>query len=233
MVDQDNGTEQEQPPATPPPRGRLGRWAYALAAWTQRHPRIVRSVQIAVLIAIVLLSFFTLASETFRSIFSGYIGSFVINLLSSATIILPAPGAIITCSFAAPGVGLDVWLLSLTAAVGSTLGEMIAYLVGYTGSNMLGGSKPDSRVERLRPKFQKYGGPLLLALAFLPIPLFDLAGVLAGALRMNVYRFLAWVFVGKLLKFIAIVWVCRLGIPWLEFLLVEGLFDWLRMLVGF
>jgi membrane protein DedA with SNARE-associated domain len=46
----------------------------------------------------------------------------------------------------------------------------------------------------------KYGDITILLLAFIPNPLFDMAGMTAGALKMPIYRFLFWTLIGKTLK---------------------------------
>ena len=46
----------------------------------------------------------------------------------------------------------------------------------------------------------RYTAPALFILAILPFPVFDVAGILAGALRMPVVKFLAVVIAGKIIK---------------------------------
>ncbi len=47
---------------------------------------------------------------------------------------------------------------------------------------------------------RKYGSITVLLLAFIPSPLFDIAGVTAGMLKMPLLRFLFWCMLGKILK---------------------------------
>ena len=44
--------------------------------------------------------------------------------------------------------------------------------------------------------------PVLFGLAILPTPLFDVAGILAGAIRLPLHRFLVPVIIGKIIKHI-------------------------------
>ena len=47
---------------------------------------------------------------------------------------------------------------------------------------------------------EKYGDITILVLAFIPNPLFDLAGIIAGILKMPVWKFLIYCIIGKVLK---------------------------------
>ena len=48
----------------------------------------------------------------------------------------------------------------------------------------------------------RYGNLTVLLLAVIPNPLFDLAGMTAGVLKMPILRFLFWCALGKILKMI-------------------------------
>jgi membrane protein YqaA with SNARE-associated domain len=47
---------------------------------------------------------------------------------------------------------------------------------------------------------RKYGDITVLVLALIPNPAFDMAGITAGALRLPIYRFLFFAWIGKILK---------------------------------
>ena len=49
---------------------------------------------------------------------------------------------------------------------------------------------------------EKYGAPAIFVLAFVPNPIFDLAGMAAGAIRMEWWKFLLAASAGKILRFI-------------------------------
>lgn len=50
---------------------------------------------------------------------------------------------------------------------------------------------------------QKYGDLTIVVLAFIPNPAFDIVGMMAGAMKIPLYRFLIFCFIGKLLKMLA------------------------------
>jgi len=49
---------------------------------------------------------------------------------------------------------------------------------------------------------KKYGNATVFVMALIPNPMFDLAGISAGMLKMPLPRFLFWCLMGKLLKMI-------------------------------
>ncbi len=54
--------------------------------------------------------------------------------------------------------------------------------------------------EKVENLMRKYGGIVIMILAFIPNPAFDIAGITAGALKMPVSTFLLWCWFGKILK---------------------------------
>jgi uncharacterized membrane protein YdjX (TVP38/TMEM64 family) len=138
----------------------------------------------------------------------GYPGVFLISLISNATVILPAPGFIVTI---VAGSIFNPILVAIAAAAGAALGELTGYLAGYSGRGVF---ERSPSYERLEEKMERYGGWVVLVLAAVPNPLFDLAGAAAGALRMPVIGFLLWAFAGKLIKMLALAYAGALGIDW-------------------
>ena len=139
----------------------------------------------------------------------GYPGIFLISLVSNATVVLPAPGFIVT--FVAGSI-FNPLLVAIAAAAGAALGELTGYLAGYSGRGVFERSPSYDRLEEL---MEKYGGWTVLVLAATPNPFFDIAGAAAGALRMPVLVFLAWAFAGKMIKMLALAYAGALGIDWI------------------
>lgn len=131
----------------------------------------------------------------------GYAGIFLISLVSSATVILPAPGLALVFAL---GAALNPVLLGVIAGVGSGLGELSGYVAGATGGQLIRSQGVGSRLHDLT---SRYTAPVLFVLAILPLPIFDFAGILAGALRMPVLQFLGVVISGKIIKHILIAFV--------------------------
>lgn len=145
----------------------------------------------------------------------GYIGIFLISILANATVIIPAPGLVIVFSMGAKFVPL---LVGIAAGLGATIGELSGYLAGFSGQAVIEDQKRYDQMVRWMQK----NGPLTIAvLAFIPNPLFDLAGMIAGALKMKVHRFLFFAMIGKILKMTLFAYAGAgiLNAPWLENLL--------------
>lgn len=124
----------------------------------------------------------------------GYPGLFLLNLLASATLILPAPG--LALAFAA-GSALNPWLVGLAVGSGSTCGELTGYLAGISGRGVISNQ---AQYERISSLMRRYGLGVLFVLSLVPNPLFDVAGIIAGAMHIPVWQFLAATWVGKVIK---------------------------------
>jgi membrane protein YqaA with SNARE-associated domain len=124
----------------------------------------------------------------------GYPGIFLFNLLSNATLILPVPGVLVT-SFMG-GVFNPFWV-AIAAGSGASIGELSGYLAGFSGQRVAERTVIYTRMEGW---MKKYGNWAILGLSFIPNPFFDMAGMIAGALKMNILRFWFWCWLGKVLK---------------------------------
>ena len=126
----------------------------------------------------------------------GYLGTFLISILANATVIIPAPGLVIVFSM---GAKFNPLLIAFSAGAGATIGELSGYLAGFSGQAIIEDQK---RYDQMVAWMEKNGPLTILVLAFIPNPLFDLAGMIAGALRMPVLKFLFWALIGKVLKMV-------------------------------
>jgi uncharacterized membrane protein YdjX (TVP38/TMEM64 family) len=124
----------------------------------------------------------------------GYLGAFLILLISSATIVVPVPGLIIVFAL---GALLNPFLLGLVSGVGGTIGEMTGYLLGYSGRAAI---KNISLYNRMEKWMRRWGGVTIFVLAVIPNPVFDVAGAVAGALRFPVWKFCVYGGAGRIIK---------------------------------
>jgi membrane protein DedA with SNARE-associated domain len=124
----------------------------------------------------------------------GYPGIFLVSLLSNATLILPVPGVLFT---SAMGAVFNPQLVALAAGTGATLGELTGYIAGFSGQGVIENRR---WYDRISGWMMKYGGITIFVLALIPNPLFDIAGMVAGSLKMPMWKFLAWSWPGKCLK---------------------------------
>ena len=152
--------------------------------------------RVVILIALLLLTVFLLLNRNQIKEFAkfGYVGIFFVSILSNATLILPIPGVVFT---SAMGAVFNPFWVALAAGCGAALGELTGYLAGFSGQFVVEHKDWYQKLEQL---MKKYGNLTVLVMAFIPNPLFDLAGIAAGVLKMPVARFLLWCAIGKILK---------------------------------
>jgi uncharacterized membrane protein YdjX (TVP38/TMEM64 family) len=124
----------------------------------------------------------------------GYPGIFLLSLLANATLILPVPGVLFTSAMGA--VFNPLWV-AIAAGSGAALGEISGYLAGFSGQGIVERTKWSDRFEAW---MRKYGSITILVLSFVPNPVFDIAGITAGALKMPIHKFVIWCWLGKVLK---------------------------------
>jgi len=127
----------------------------------------------------------------------GYPGIFLVSLLSNATLILPVPGVLFT---SAMGAIFNPFWVAVAAGSGATVGEISGYLVGFSGQGVI---ENKTWYDRISGWMLKYGDLTVFLLALVPNPLFDIAGMVAGALKMPIWRFLLWAWLGKTVKMLA------------------------------
>ena len=166
-------------------------------------------LEIAASIAITLVAF---AVSSYLPAFRGlsYVGAFLISLVTSATILVPAPGWAIIISF---GRTLDPLLLGIVAGLGSGIGELSGYILGRGSAHALETGKPKRKSKEKRGTAQKffdsqsafvkeYPTLAIFALAAIPNPFFDVAGIASGAIKMPWWKFLLATIAGKIVKFV-------------------------------
>ena len=124
----------------------------------------------------------------------GYVGIFVLSLLASATIIVPAPSLAVVSVM---GSVLNPFAVGACAGAGEAIGELTGYLAGYSGRQVV---ENQARYKQLVRWTRKYGLWVIFVLSIIPNPLFDLAGIAAGALKIPVRRFLFVCWAGKTIK---------------------------------
>ncbi len=124
----------------------------------------------------------------------GYPGIFLIALLSSATVFIPLPGIMLTTAM---GAVFNPFWVALAAGAGAGLGEISGYMVGFSGRELIQRTAWHEKVEGW---IKKYGVWVILAMAVIPNPAFDLVGFSAGVLKMPVWKFLITAIIGNVLK---------------------------------
>jgi len=181
---------------------------------TEKSPAQLRWLGICIVLLITIFSFWLAVNPAWTEWAGewGYVGAFVISLIASATIVLPAPGIAVVMAM---GAALDPFALGIAAGLGSAFGELSGYIAGMTGRGLVQ-AKQQKHFEWIRRATEKYGPLLLFLMAAFPFPLFDLAGIVAGALKMRVLSFFTAVAIGKSIKYIIMILAGAGAIPFLQ-----------------
>jgi membrane protein YqaA with SNARE-associated domain len=97
-------------------------------------------------------------------------------------------------------------LYALMAAVGSAVGSLIIYWIGYEGGELLLRKRiSDQRFEKIRRSFQKREFWALMVPSMLPPPApFKLFVLSAGVFEMHFTRFLLAIFCGRMVRFLVL-----------------------------
>ncbi len=147
-----------------------------------------------------------------RYAFLAYLIVFAVSIVANLTVIAPVPIAVSVMITVAQN--WDPMLAALAAALGGTLGEMSGYLAGYAGRKIAISSDFVS-FERIEGWINKWGAWAIVFLAFQPILPFDIGGLIAGAAKMPVRKFMPALFAGKFPKYILLAYA---GVGLIHFL---------------
>jgi membrane protein YqaA with SNARE-associated domain len=176
--------------------------------WTGWRLTLARIASLLAVAGVIALAF-ALRGRAAQFAAYGYPGIFLLSLLANATLILPVPGVALTFAM---GAVFNPFGVALAAGTGATLGELTGYLAGFSGQGIADNL---AIYQRLTEWMTRYGGWVVLVLAFIPNPFFDLAGAAAGALRMPLGKFLIWLWIGKTLKMLVFALAGANSITWL------------------
>jgi len=127
----------------------------------------------------------------------GYLGAFLISLVSNASIVLPTPGLLLLFAL---GAAFNPVLVGVVGGVGGAIGELSGYIAGHSGRGIAQNSKWFNRAERW---VSRWGTLTVFVFSLIPALPFDAAGVAAGVVHFSIKKFLVACFLGKTLLYIA------------------------------
>lgn len=155
-------------------------------------------------IAVFILSIiFSVAFVIFKDFFKGatslgLLGLFILNFVSSATLFVSAPSIF---AVIAGGAMYSPVLVALVSSLGSAFGDMLGFILGISGRKILN-HKLHKKLwfKVLSGSFEKYGKYIIIILAFIPNPLFDSIGIIAGVFKYSPVKFFLLVFIGRFIR---------------------------------
>jgi uncharacterized membrane protein YdjX (TVP38/TMEM64 family) len=124
----------------------------------------------------------------------GYLGVFLISIITCSSIVVPVPGWILVATL---GAILNPILVGVVSGIGGTIGEMTGYLLGYGGRLAV---ENTGIYARMVYWMKRWGSATIFVLALIPNPFFDLAGITAGLLRFPIWKFLLYGAAGRIPK---------------------------------
>jgi len=174
------------------------------------NPWITVARVLSILVVIVLTIFiYSVRDQAEDLAIYGYPGIFLLSFMTNATVFLPAPGIAVVFAM---GAIFNPVFIALAAGAGGALGELSGYLAGFSGQSVLERTKI---YDKYHSWIQKNGFFSVLILAALPNPFFDVAGVIAGILKMPIFRFLFAVWIGVTIKMFLFAWFGSTSLSWL------------------
>jgi membrane protein YqaA with SNARE-associated domain len=167
-------------------------------AWRLEYSLLIFVV---VLMTVFAFAFFYFQVEVSRLKDYGYVGVFIVSFIGAASMILPTPalasviggGAILNSYL---GIPTFVWV-GIVAGLGEALGEFTGYAAGYGGRIVIQ-QRPEYK--RVQGWMERHGMLIMFVMSVIPNPLFDVAGAMAGVVRMPLGRFFLAVLAGKIIK---------------------------------
>lgn len=190
---------------------------------TIKHEKWARWLKLAIaLIVLILVSFLlaywfkkladSLHLPLDRYAFLAYLVVFLVALIANLTVMAPVPIAISVMVTVAQN--WNPILSALAAALGGTIGELSGYYAGYAGRK-IAIANDFVGFDRVEGWINRWGAWAIAFLAFQPVIPFDVGGLIAGAARMPMHKFLPALFVGKFPKYILLAYA---GIGLIHFL---------------
>lgn len=172
---------------------------------TMRHRKHVVFAVAGVLALIALNIAVYLAPIDYRALTTfAYAGAFVVCFVANAVVAIPIPYIPIIAHIGATAESPA--LVVALGALGSVLGESVAFVVGRAEQGLVSEHPLYKRIHRLAER-KWLAGLVLFGLAVPLNPLFDVAGLAAGAVGMRYRVFFIAVFAARLVRLALIVWL--------------------------
>ena len=134
----------------------------------------------------------------------GIIGLFLNSLLSATAI--PLPTEILTSALLIGGE--NIGLVAIALIIGSTIGGILNYFIGFGGNKLIKKMRKKSDTEKQNEKhnkiLDKFGWSAIVFAAWIPI-IGDLILISAGIKKMKFVKFLIFMISGKIIKTIIVV----------------------------
>lgn len=141
---------------------------------------------------IIFLVLFPFDKDSFEKL--GYLGIFISNTLSSATVLIPAPG-ILTTIYSTKY--YNPFAIAIISSFSYVLGDFVSYIFGFGLENHMNKSKMFKKIEKL---FNIHPFLFTFFWSSIPNPIFDVIGILAGASSFSIKKYFIAVTLGRIVR---------------------------------
>lgn len=147
----------------------------------------------------------------------GYLGVFFISLIGASSIIFPIPYTLVMYLL---GPFLDPFLIAITGGLGSAIGELSGYIIGYYGRAIVSEERR-RKIDFMLRIFNRYGPAAVFLFALTPLP-DDLIFIPLGIMRYSLLKVFIPCVLGKMLMCFILATGGRLSITFIKHLLGGG-----------
>ena len=161
-------------------------------SWLSRNLVAITMFALVLGVTVVL---FVLRNEILKLGNYGYLGTFFLSLGTNATIILPMPSILMILPL---GATFNPLYIGLAAGLGGAIGEMTAYIAGYTGRGLW---NTNPNYLKAVGWLKRWGMLIVFIFAVTPMPI-DIMGIAAGNLRLPAWKFFLPCWPGKTIKYV-------------------------------
>jgi len=148
----------------------------------------------------------------------GYTGVFVISVIGAISVIIPIPYTLFIYLLGAAG--LDPISLALAGGLGSAVGEVSGYLIGYYGRAIVGKER-QRKMDYMLKIFNRFGPVTIFIFALTPLP-DDLLFIPLGIMRYKFIKVFIPAFLGKSLMCLILAYGGRLSNEFIRTLFGDG-----------
>ncbi len=149
-----------------------------------------------------------------------YLGVFAVSLIGTASIILPVPYTLLILNLSMSPNMWDPLLLTISGGLGSSIGEMSGYALGYFGRKAISPER-QRKMSYLVKIFDRFGPIAIFVFALTPLP-DDLLYIPLGILRYKFYKAFIPTVIGKFLMIAIIAYFGRTAGDIIRLLFGEG-----------
>lgn len=149
-----------------------------------------------------------------------YFGVFTISVIGTASIIIPVPYTLLIFNLSISSNEWNPLLLTIAGGLGSAIGEMSGYALGYFGRKIVSKER-QRKMSYLVKIFDRYGPLAIFVFALTPLP-DDLLYIPLGILKYKFYKAFIPTIIGKFLMVFIIAYFGRTAGELIRLLFGEG-----------